>query len=197
TEPRRLLIVIDLNGTVLYRPTYKNPDCFKKRPQVKDFIKYLFDNFAVMVWSSAKQINADAMCRNLLTAEQQERLVAKVGRDNDLNDDVQAFKRLKDIWSGSFPAITDPGQWNQSNTVLIDTSLQSAKSEPYNAIAIPAFRSGLPEQERDKDVLQNVKKYLEILCTINNVSRYLRMYPFEVEDEARNHKRPANATVLP
>ncbi|KAL9085519.1 MAG: hypothetical protein Q9165_007564 [Trypethelium subeluteriae] len=202
-ELRRLLVVIDPNGTVLYRPSRKNPTGFKKRPQAKEFIKYLFDNFDVMVWSSAKNINVEAMCKNLLTSEQQERLVKKWGRENlgltdaQFNHNVQIYKRLTNIWTSSEPEFTNGTQWNQSNTVLIDTSLTIAKGEPYNALEIPAFRAGLSEEETKKDVFTDVMAYLKVLSKTNNVSQYLREYPFDLEDEARTHKQPTNANILP
>ena len=56
----RILVILDLNGTLLYRPSRNNTKMIA-RPFLAPFLRYLFSNFAVMVWSSARPQNVAAL----------------------------------------------------------------------------------------------------------------------------------------
>ncbi|KAK2069616.1 hypothetical protein P8C59_004176, partial [Phyllachora maydis] len=96
------------------------------------------------------------------------------------------YKRLSALWNcpdvaASYPAPPGRGgRWDQGNTVLVDDSPEKARSEPYNAITIPAFLGG-GEPER-RAVLPLVHDYLNTLACQVDVSRYMRMHPFRAED---------------
>lgn len=203
-HPQPLLVIIDLNGTLLFRPSSRAPRTFVERPFAKRFLSYCVDTFHVMIWSSARPLNVRAMCDELLDRDQLERVVAVWGRDRfgltpeDFNRRVQCYKRLSKVWEdpvvkASFPADYDDagvmidesavkdggkwkaGCWNQGNTVLIDDSKEKARSEPHNAIEIPEF---LGDQ---KDlVLPQVHDYLNLLACQADVSTYIRVNPFKV-----------------
>ncbi|RYP25912.1 hypothetical protein DL768_011676 [Monosporascus sp. mg162] len=148
--PRKILVVIDLNGTLLYRPNRKNPSSFIERPHARRFLSYCVETFVVVIWSSAKPDNVRKMCDQLMTPEQQKKVVAIWGRDkfglskSDYKQRVQCYKRLSALWSApevatSHPNYANGGRWSQADTVLVDDSLEKARSEPYNLIPIPEF----------------------------------------------------------
>lgn len=77
SSPQPMLFILDLNGTLLHRPNRKNPTRFISRPFVSPFLAYLFANFTVMVWSSARPENVSMMCSQLFTPAQRACIVAQ------------------------------------------------------------------------------------------------------------------------
>ncbi|EFX01160.1 nif domain containing protein [Grosmannia clavigera kw1407] len=190
--PRPLLVVIDLNGTLLYRPYRDRPRMFVMRPHAAQFLDYCLQAFWVVVWSSARPTNVTAMCQKLMQPPQLQKLVAKWGRDRfhlspeDYNDRVQCYKRLSALWSDktvarshpSFASAAGSDLWSQANTVLIDDSQEKARSEPFNLIAIPEFQGDVADAP---DVLPQVHDYLNKLCFQQDVSAYMRHHPFRLD----------------
>lgn len=185
SEPRPMLVVIDLNGTLLHRPSRKRPSKFVERPFAKDFLQYCIDTFKVVIWSSARPENVGLMCKQLLTQEQLGKVVAIWGRDKfgltpaDYNARVQCYKRLTMLWEDPTVGASNPeGEpWNQGNTVLIDDSAEKARSEPYNCITLPEFLGNLDEKP---EVLPMVREYLNILAHQADISTYIRVKPFDI-----------------
>lgn len=181
-EPRRILIVVDLNGTLLYRPSKRHPFDFVERPHARRFLAYCLDTFHVAIWSSARPANVDNMVCQLLDPGQRERCLLTWARDRfglapvDYDARVQCYKRLTKIWAD--PAVVAAGRWDQSNTVLVDDSLEKARSEPYNILEIPEF-SGV--RSEPADVLPQVHDYLNLLCHQADISRFIRQNPFRLD----------------
>ena len=50
-KPRPILVVIDLNGTMLFRPNRKQPFNFIERPNARHFLGYCISTFTVVIWS--------------------------------------------------------------------------------------------------------------------------------------------------
>ncbi|KAK0635664.1 HAD-like domain-containing protein [Bombardia bombarda] len=187
-QPRPLLVVIDLNGTMLFRPNKKNPSKFVERPCARQFLEYCITTFHVVIWSSARPENVRSMCASLISPALHGRLVAIWGRDkfgltaDDYNRRTQCYKRLTLLWDDPNVAAAHPlGEpWNQGNTVLIDDSAEKARSEPYNAITIPEFMGELRERP---EVLPMVHNYLNTLAMQADLSTYVRAEPFMVHNE--------------
>ncbi|KAK4550637.1 hypothetical protein LTR36_000216 [Oleoguttula mirabilis] len=189
-QPRPLLVILDLNGTLLYRKQ-RGGSTFVGRPRVKEFLHYLLTYHRVMVWSSARPENVGPMCDQLFTAEQRKNLVAVWGRDklrlskDHYNEKVQVYKQLSWIWKDHVIASSCGGperEWSQENTVLIDDSVEKAASEPHNIIKIHEFEA--KREQMEIDVLGQVVKYLETLRWERDVSAYLRWKPFVYEEDA-------------
>lgn len=191
-KPQSLLIIIDLNGTLIDRGRRKSNDTWTERPGTRDLLSWLMDDAGaqghghrVMVWSSARPSNVDAMVEKLFSPRQQAKLIARWSRDElDLTpqqyqNKVQVYKRLHKVWSdpeikNSHPA----GQpWTQMNTVLIDDSSAKAKSEPYNLVEVEEFENK-PWQKID-DALRRVRAYMEEVAMWSNVSNYMKDVPFK------------------
>jgi hypothetical protein len=185
-NPRNLLLVIDLNGTLLFRNNTKSN--FKGRENVDNFLAYILQQHYVMIWSSAKPENVNAMVQQLFTKAQRDMLLDVWARDTlrlttgQYNGKVQVYKQLTWVWSHrrAMAALNDgadPGwnQWNQTNTVLLDDTSKKAAAEPFNLIQVPEF-TGKPE---GKDVLGQVAAYLEWLRYHVDVSSAMRVHPFK------------------
>lgn len=181
-EPRRILVVVDLNGTLLYRPNKHRPFDFVERPHARRFLAYCLDTFHVAIWSSARPDNVHKMLEQLLDKSQRSRCLVTWARDHfglspgDYNSRVQCYKRLTRIWADS--TITAAGQWDQSNTVLVDDSTEKGRSEPYNILTIPEFSGGHSEPT---DVLPQVHDYLNLLCHQADISSFIRRNPFKLD----------------
>ena len=187
-QPRPLLVVLDLNGTLLHRKN--RGSSFVGRPRVNEFLHYLFSHHSVMVWSSARPDNVQGMCEKLLLKPQKEQLIGIWARDqlrlpaDAYNQKVQVYKQLSWIWKDKKIQSANPNPieyWSQENTVLIDDSVEKAASEPYNLIQLEEFENKTEQVE--VDVLGQVVKYLELLRWERDVSAYVRWKPFAFDPE--------------
>lgn len=181
---------MDLNGTLLHRPSKKRPFHFVERPHARRFLQYCLDNFLVAIWSSARPRNVENMVRQLLTPDQVDRLLVTWARDkfgltpDDYNARVQVYKRLTTVWAepgvqAAHPEARAGGRWDQTNTVLVDDSVEKGRSEPHNILVLPEF-AGVGFETAD--VLPQVHDYLNTLCWQANVSSYMRENPFRLDD---------------
>ncbi|KJZ75577.1 hypothetical protein HIM_05040 [Hirsutella minnesotensis 3608] len=188
-KPWRILVILDLNGTVLYRPTRRQPTTFVERPHARRFLAYCLDAFSLAIWSSARPDNVRNMLNQLLTRDQRAQCVVAWARDRmglspaDYNSRVQCYKRLTAVWNDAQVQASHPdapwgGRWDQSNTVLVDDSPEKGRSEPHNILAVPEF-SGL--QNEMVDVLPQVHDYLNSLCHQEDISRFMRQHPFKLD----------------
>jgi hypothetical protein len=179
---------MDLNGTLLYRPNKRNPFNFIQRPHAREFLNYCIDTFHVAIWSSARPENVDKMVAQLLSPAQRAKCVVIWARDQlglcpaDYSARVQVYKRLGVIWNdphvlASHPVAAHGQRWDQTNTVLVDDSIEKGRSEPYNILQLPEFE-GLKTEPLD--VLPQVHDYLNTLCYQANISSYIRDRPFQV-----------------
>ena len=186
-SPNPMLVILDLNGTVLYRPN-RNAKTMIERPFLKPFLRYLFENFKVMVWSSAKPDNVRSLVHQALDNDLRSKLIAHWGRDSfglsvaNYNQNVQVYKNLKLIWSRDqiqryHPEYATGARFGQHNTVLIDDCIIKASAQPHNLLQIPDF-SATPEQ-MEGDVLREVAGYLEVLRQQSDVSKFISKEPFQ------------------
>lgn len=200
TLARHLLVVIDLNGTLLFRPNKKNPTKFTARPHAEKFLQYCIETFSVVIWSSAKAQNVVPMCQSIISADLRSKIIAIWGRETfglspfDFNTRVQCYKRLTKLWTdpviaASHPNAQNGGRWDQTNTVLIDDSSEKARSEPYNLIEIPEF---FGDHKEVGDILPQVHDFLNFLSMHENVSAAIRHSPFVPQPKAN----PREATGL-
>ncbi|KAI4682867.1 hypothetical protein J4E81_009490 [Alternaria sp. BMP 2799] len=184
--PGQMLVILDLNGTVLFRPN-KNAKTMIERPYLKPFLRYLFENFKVMVWSSARPDNVKSLVSQALDNDLRSKLVAQWARDSfglsptNYQQNVQVYKNLKLVWSRSqiqsfHPDYEAGSRFGQHNTVLIDDSSLKASAQPHNLLEIPEF-CATPEQMQG-DVLREVAGYLEALRRQADVSQFIKKVPF-------------------
>ena len=200
SKPQPLLIVLDLNGTLLMRS--KSRAAVTPRPFLQQFLDYCLRNHHVMVWSSATPQSVTKMCKAIFSQEQRQKLVAEWGRNTlalsarDYARQIQVYKRLELVWddaniSKSHPKRANGGVWSQANTVLVDDSIYKAASQPFNQIALPEFdlgavkgqdaRKSIIEKEENMRVLKMVEEYLDEARMWSDVSGYMKRNKLDFE----------------
>jgi hypothetical protein len=189
--PNHKLVILDLNGTLLYRPNpRKQPKKMVGRPMLPQFLHYLFDNFAVMIWSSAKPENVKTLVEIGLE-DRRSQLVDVWARDRfglapqhySLN--VQCYKDLTRVWASAeiqrhMVGHAEGKCFDQRNTILIDDSALKAAAQPHNLLEIPEFM-GLTDEGNKQDILGQVAGYLELLKMQEDVSKFIHKTPFNAD----------------
>jgi hypothetical protein len=100
-----LLVILDLNGTLLYRRRKVFPPKFTRRPALNYFLEQLTSRHIVMVWSSSRQDTVDAICEDIFSTVQKQKLAAKWSRNqlgltpDQFNNKVQVYKELEKVWA--------------------------------------------------------------------------------------------------
>ena len=182
-SPQSLLLVLDLNGTLLYRTLgIKN---YVPRPGLKEFLDYCFRNHSVLIWSSAKPHNVAGVCEKLLTSAQRKLLLGKWGRDtfgltpHQYKQRVQVYKNLDTVWQNAALQRRHPNSatgetWGQHNTVLIDDSAIKAAAQPFNHMEVPKFVTAGETDVGKMGVLAVVVAMLEEAREWNDISAFVR-----------------------
>jgi NLI interacting factor-like phosphatase len=183
--PKRLLVILDLNGTLLVRPNSVQPRIFNIRPGVHQLLDYLFHNHVVMFYSSARPANVEAMVDALVNKKRAKSLAAIWGRDKleltpvQYNEKVQVYKKLEKVWADEQIQATclDGQRWSQANTVLVDDSHLKALSQPHNLIQVPEFTKktalAKTEKRREHEIVASLRAKLEELKWAHDVSRHI------------------------
>lgn len=188
--PQRLLLVLDLNGTLLYRT--HGASMYHPRPFLPEFLAYCLTNHSLLVWSSATPPNVSAICAKLFHPCDRSTLLGEWARDTlgltseQYASRVQVYKRLDRIWdnpdlSSTHPLAREGSKWSQANTILIDDSAMKASAQPYNLVQIPEFVRGGAEKMGGNDVLGQVVGYLEEVRRWGDVSAFVRRLRFELD----------------
>ncbi|KAL2815927.1 NLI interacting factor-like phosphatase-domain-containing protein [Aspergillus granulosus] len=195
STPQPLLVILDLNGTLIYRKTRRFPPSFSRRAGLDEFLNTLVKKYKVMIWSSSQPPTVDAVCQKLFSESNRKELVAEWGRDklglskSEYNSKIQVYKTLNTVWSNKHVQASYPrnkassssnahasagARWDQTNTILIDDSKLKAVSEPFNLIEIPEFTNtpGVDESFIFPKVLQ----LLKILAKCDDVSKMLHVW---------------------
>lgn len=192
-----LLVILDLNKTLIHRKHRKFPPSFAKRAGLDEFLDTLMAKYKVMIWSSSQPETVNAVCEKLFPGKKRKALVAEWGRDkfglskSQYKSKIQVYKTLDTIWKnkqiqasypgGAVPDRESPG-WDQTNTILIDDSKLKALSEPYNILEIPEFtNTSLPNDPAGEGIDESVifprvLRRLETLSRHDDVSKMLRVW---------------------
>ena len=216
SNPQPLLIILDLNGTLIYRKHRKFPPSFVKRAGLDNFLDTLMRKHKVMIWSSSQPQTVKAVCEKLLTDGQRKRLVAEWGRDkfnlskSQYKNKVQVYKTLETVWANESIQSSYPGKagkagkrWDQTNTILIDDSKLKALSEPYNILEIPEFTNTLVPGVDETAIFPKVLARLETLAKHDDVSNMMRVWndqgqgvlDFELEEDGYSPKSTVSTTT--
>ena len=204
--PNTKLLILDLNGTLLYRPRHperdRNRDMRQSsqkpllRPHLPEFISYIFRHFKVMFWSSATPRNVKAMISAATTEEQLAKVIAIWGRDT-LGLSAEAYtqkvitqKDLNKIFNDKALGKWNKGGWDVSNTILLDDSVIKASYQPYNHVCVPEFVVDKEDWGKadekgifgTDDALWQVAGYLDTLRYQGHVARFIKQNPFRVGD---------------
>ncbi|KAI4204382.1 MAG: hypothetical protein LQ350_001138 [Teloschistes chrysophthalmus] len=190
-NPQPLLLVLDLNGTLLYRPRASSN--YTPRPSLSLFLAHCVSSYSVLVWSSATPFNVTSICSKIFTPKQQDLLLGIWARDTlELNKGqyaakVQVYKSLSRVWQDqrvqrAHPEFAKGGKWGQKNTLLLDDSALKASAQPHNAVVLPEFTRKAEEVQKDgTEVLAQVVAYLEMARMVDNMSSFVRDCSFRVD----------------
>lgn len=144
----------------------------------------------IMIWSSARPLKVRDRCARLfeqaglpvpgliwdrshfgLTAQQYEA-------------HVQVYKQLSMVWeSAEVRAVGGSTIFDQTNTILVDDTIEKAASEPHNILLINEFT---PQQTQYCELGQ-VVQYLEKVRCYSNVSAYMKEHPFALDSDASHY----------
>ena len=199
-SPQPLLLVLDLNGTLIHRTSKKQPPKFVRRAKLNEFLDTLVKapkKYKILIWSSSQPHNVKGICEQLFLGDRRKQLVGEWGRDKfgltglQYSSKIQVYKRLETVWGdwrvqASYPGAspeqdeTDPERhWNQTNTVLIDDSKLKALSEPYNILEIPEFTNAKGVDENW--IFPSLIRSLETLAKYDDVSKVIRGWTLQTE----------------
>ncbi|KAI3957771.1 hypothetical protein MKX01_007602 [Papaver californicum] len=194
---RKKLLVLDLNG-ILVDIVSNVPDGYKadtfiarkalfKRPFCDDFLKFLFQNFDVGVWSSRTKRNVDSVVdfvmgdtkKNLLFCWDQYHCTDTGYSTLENRQKPLVLKELKKLWNKHDQNLPwEKGAYNESNTILLDDSPYKAlRNPPHTAIFPPPYRF---EDAGDKSLGPggDLRVYLEGLLKADDVQNYVEQHRF-------------------
>ncbi|KAL0343790.1 UNVERIFIED_CONTAM: hypothetical protein Sangu_1266400 [Sesamum angustifolium] len=194
---KRKLLVLDVNGLLAHIVMPAPKDCrgdvhilgraIFKRPFCDDFLKFCFQNFDVGVWSSRSKRIIDRVVEYLLGDLKDNLLFCwdmfhstQTGfKTLENSHKPLVFKELRKIWETDDPTLPwKKGDYNESNTLLLDDS-------PYKALLNPLHTAIFPNSYHYEDKNDNslgpggdLRVYLEGLLTSEDVRKYVEQHPF-------------------
>ena len=183
--PRKLLIILDLNGALVCRAGFhgaKHRDLLP-RPGLTRFLSWALAHHHVMVWSSATPKSVQGMLRAAVEEDMQHKLIAVWARDTlgippeYYSRKVQTYKNLEIVWN--HPDIQKIHKFSQDDTVIIDDSYDKVLQHPHNHIFIPTFDELAAERDNDT-ALDQIGTYIARLGNVSNVSAYIMQHPLKV-----------------
>uniref|UniRef100_A0A2N9IN16 FCP1 homology domain-containing protein n=1 Tax=Fagus sylvatica TaxID=28930 RepID=A0A2N9IN16_FAGSY len=163
---RKKLLILDLNGLLadIVQPAPKNykPD-FKfaeraifKRPFCQDFLKFCFERFEDLSYCTPTKFK---------TLAEKHKFVV--------------FKELRRIWEKhdrSLPWVK--GDYNESNTLLLDDSPYKALLNPLHTAIFPYSFKFQNKSDNSLGAGGDLRVYLEGLAMAENVQEYVKQNPF-------------------
>ncbi|XP_061339397.1 uncharacterized protein LOC133286068 isoform X2 [Gastrolobium bilobum] len=193
---KKKLLILDVNGLladfVSYVPRgYREPDFsltrrnVYKRPFCDDFLKFCFDRFHVGVWSSRAKSNVDKVVEFLMGKSASKLLfswshctMTEFSTVENRNKPL-VLKELRKLWEKVEPGLPwEKGEFNESNTLLLDDS-------PYKALVNPMYTAIFPYSYHYYDSTDSslgpggdLRVYLEGLAMAENVQEYVSSNPF-------------------
>ncbi|KAI9174547.1 hypothetical protein LWI28_018993 [Acer negundo] len=194
---KKKLLVLDVNGLLADIVSYAShgykPDIMIskksvfKRPYCDDFLRFCFERFNVGIWSSRIKKNVEKVIEFLM-GDSRRNLhfiwdayhCSKTGLNTIENKDKPlVLKELKKLWDKLEPDLPwEKGEYNETNTLLLDDS-------PYKALRNPAHTAIFPYSYSYKDSNDcslgpggDLRVYLEGLAAAENVQEYVQQNPF-------------------
>ncbi|XP_021286327.1 uncharacterized protein LOC110418038 [Herrania umbratica] len=196
SHPKKKLLVLDLNGILV--DVVQNPGEFKpdirlsgkgvfKRPFCDDFLEFCFRTFNVGIWSSRINKNVKRLVgfllkkwrRNLLFCWHRKQCTKTKFKTIEDKKKPLVLKELSKLWGRQSPNVPwEKGEYDESNTLLLDDSPYKALHNPANTAVFP-----YPYQYRDtKDSSLgcggDIRTYVEGLAAAENVQKYVEQNPF-------------------
>lgn len=169
------VIVLDVDETLIHSSKTKTKNSIKlddaelhlnPRPYLNKFLKFLFENYKVMIWSAGEKTYIEFFVKKFIHSLGYKPIAVWTRNDCDtiLTDDnsVDYIKPLPIIWKKY-----ESYGINPRNTIIIDDKKSTAVFNPTNHIFIKRFEN----QEDDKE-LYKLALFLDKYRNVSDVRRY-------------------------
>lgn len=195
-DVRRKLLVLDINGlladvvSISYVPDDYKADivigmkAVFKRPHCDDFLQFCFERFNVGIWSSRTKRNVDSILE-LLMGEHRSKLVfcwdqshcTRTGFNTiDNQNKPLVLKELNKLWEKDDPSLPwNIGDYNESNTLLLDDSPYKGLKNPPNTAIFPDTYQYKNLNDDSLGPKGDLRSYLEELSLAPNVQKYVEL----------------------
>ncbi|KAF9610658.1 hypothetical protein IFM89_023914 [Coptis chinensis] len=194
---RRKLLILDLNGLLVdivsslphgYQADKRvAKKALLKRPFCDDFLKFCFQRFRVGVWSSRTRRNVDTVVDYIMADFRHELLFCwdqshctttgfytLADRHKPL-----VLKELRKLWDKHVPSLPwEKGEYNESNTLLLDDSPYKALLNPPHTAIFPVSYKFQNSNDNSLAAGGDLRMYLEGLAIAENVQKYIEQHPF-------------------
>ena len=158
--PHKRLIILDLNGTLIYKQHRKSGSgrCLRsgrpefcvnqlqcwKRPGVDEFLERLFASYRVAVWTSAMKHNTKLLVKEIFKNRAKD-LLFIYSRDecsevSNLDSDFKSYKDLGKVWKTY-------SDFDKSNTIMIEDGLTKFKEHQENVLTVTPWVDDDNDQE--------------------------------------------------
>lgn len=123
-----------------------------KRPLLKGFLEYCFNNFKVGIWSASDIRYINCILDGILTKEQKEKLHCIYSFDQCTKkvvgfQETSILKNLNKLWRN--------GSYNKTNTLVIDDTPTTYKNNIGNAIPIDKWDK---DKIKDKELTRIIER---------------------------------------
>ncbi|MCD7452396.1 hypothetical protein HAX54_016384 [Datura stramonium] len=159
-----------------------------KRPFHEDFLQFCFERFNVGLWSSRNKRNMELVLDFLLGDAKHKLLFCwDQSHCTDTGFPVVGKKRskpiilkkLKKLWDKYEPDLPwERGEYDESNTLLLDDSPHKALCNPPNTAIFPNTYCYMDEKDDSLGPGGDLRVYLEGLSMAENVQKYVESNPF-------------------
>ncbi|KAK4719397.1 hypothetical protein R3W88_017735 [Solanum pinnatisectum] len=159
-----------------------------KRPFHDDFLQFCFERFHVGVWSSRIKRNMELVLDFLLGDAKHKLLFCwDQSHCTDTGFPVVGtrrskpiiLKKLKKLWDKYEPDLPwERGEYDESNTLLLDDSPHKALCNPPNTAIFPNSYHYLDEKDDSLGPGGDLRVYLEGLSMAENVQKYVENNPY-------------------
>ncbi|OVA01145.1 NLI interacting factor [Macleaya cordata] len=180
---RRKLLVLDLNGLLVDI----GKRSFFKRPFCDDFLQFCFEKFNVGVWSSRTKENVNRVVdfvmgdlkQNLLFCWDMSHCTETGFRTIENRYKPLVLKELKKLWDKHEHSLPwEKGNYNESNTLLLDDSPYKALCNPLHTAIFPVSFTREDKEDNSLGPGGDLWVYLEGLVVAENVQKYVEQHPF-------------------
>ncbi|KAH1126853.1 hypothetical protein GLYMA_06G204500v4 [Glycine max] len=158
-----------------------------KRPFCDDFLQFCFDTFHVGVWSSRSKSNVDASIKflmgksatKLLFCWNQSHCTKTKFSTVENIDKPLVLKEIRKLWEKAEPDLPwEKGEFNESNTLLLDDSPYKALMNPRHSAIFPYSYRYYHTRDSELGREGDLRVYLKGLAKAENVQNYVSENPF-------------------
>ena len=183
---QKINLYLDLDETLIYAidmryrktlPAYieqfkhhnfENAYVILERPGLQQFLDWVFEHFAVSIWSAASPDYVDFIAKNIVSAKH--RRLHRIFNSDNCDQSMELYgdnhlKKLEMLWEHY--KIPNHGP---DNTVLLDDLCLNMRSQPLNCVRVVKFL-GTEKSVKDKYLETAQQKLQDILTHYKNKRR--------------------------